>query len=177
MKSCSAGKAAGQGMPCAGMRCSFCATPCPAHAGKRPGERGTILLLALLLGIAIACDAPSRAFAAPGSGGSAIGSKSGAINGDNGLLSGLATDNLGRTDLGALTDGTSAGPSVGKAGTAKRGWERLLDMPLVRRVVSIGKWIASLLRFLWSIPKAVLQGDSHQMIEALGDLLARTTPA
>jgi hypothetical protein len=78
-------------------------------------------------------------------------------------ISGTARSALGgRTEAGHLRP-------------AKRTWERLRETPLVRRILDIGGWIASFLRFVWTIPKALLKGDSQAMIEALGDLLARTS--
>jgi len=54
------------------------------------------------------------------------------------------------------------------------GWARLKNVPLIRRVCSVGNWIGCLGRFLVSIPKAVFKGDSRGMISALGELLSRS---
>lgn len=54
------------------------------------------------------------------------------------------------------------------------GWARLKNVPLIRRVCSVGNWIGCLARFLVSIPKAVFKGDSRGMISALGELLSRS---
>jgi hypothetical protein len=56
------------------------------------------------------------------------------------------------------------------------GWARFVNRPLIRQVRGVVAWIGSLLRFLWSIPKAIFQGDSRGMIDALGDLLSKSSP-
>lgn len=70
----------------------------------------------------------------------------------------------------------NAGDAHGRLQPARRLWDRLRATPLARRVISVARWVACLMRFLWTIPKALLQGDSQAMIEALGELLARSTP-
>jgi hypothetical protein len=66
----------------------------------------------------------------------------------------------------------------GNPGPLKRFWSGLANSALGQRIGRIVGWIASFFRFLWTIPKALLQGDSSPMIDALGDLLSRTsTPA
>ena len=92
-----------------------------------------------------------------------------ALAGDPGLDT--STPEVGGTARSVLGGRTEAG----HLRPAKRTWERLRETPLVRRVLDIGGWIASFLRFAWTIPKALLKGDSQGMIEALGDLLARTS--
>jgi hypothetical protein len=52
----------------------------------------------------------------------------------------------------------------------------LADSAVGRRISQITGWIVSFFRFLWTIPKALLDGDSRSMIEALGDFLSRTSP-
>ena len=86
-------------------------------------------------------------------------------------------------DDGLFRDGDSSGSralgaAAGQAGRLRpaRLWDRVRETPLVRRVIAIGEWVVSFLRFLWTIPKALIQGDSQEMIAALGDLLARSTP-
>jgi len=64
---------------------------------------------------------------------------------------------------------------AGRIAPVKHGWERVIDTPLIRRIRETGEWIGVFLRFLWSIPKALLQGDSQEMIEALGELLHRAS--
>lgn len=66
---------------------------------------------------------------------------------------------------------------AGSPGGLKGLWIRLADSALGRRVGDVVGWVSSFFRFLWAIPKALLQGDSRSMIEALGDLLSRTSPS
>lgn len=63
----------------------------------------------------------------------------------------------------------------GDSGPLKRFWSGLANSALGQRIGRIFNWIASFFRFLWTIPKALLQGDSSPMIDALGDLLSRTS--
>lgn len=60
----------------------------------------------------------------------------------------------------------------GLAGT----WDAIRNSGLGRRVQRVGTWMAGGARLLWSIPKAVIQGDSRPLIEAIGNLLSGTTP-
>lgn len=62
------------------------------------------------------------------------------------------------------------------AGGLARLWAGLAESAVGSRVLGIGGWIVSFFRFLWTIPKALIQGDSRSMIDALGDLLSRTSP-
>jgi hypothetical protein len=64
---------------------------------------------------------------------------------------------------------------AGSAARAPGAWSRFVDRPLIRRVRSVGAWIGCLARFLWSIPRAIFQGDSRGMLEALGALLSRSS--
>ncbi len=63
----------------------------------------------------------------------------------------------------------------GTSGPLKHLWSGIANSPLGQRIGRIVSWIASFFRFLWTIPKALLQGDSSPMIDALGDLLSRTS--
>jgi hypothetical protein len=63
----------------------------------------------------------------------------------------------------------------GDSGPLKRFWSGIANSALGQRIGRIVSWIASFFRFLWTIPKALLQGDSSPMIDALGDLLSRTS--
>lgn len=63
----------------------------------------------------------------------------------------------------------------GDPGPIKRFWSGIADSAIGQRIGRIVSWIASFFRFLWTIPKALLQGDSSPMIDALGDLLSRTS--
>ncbi|MBD3235319.1 MAG: hypothetical protein GF330_01280 [Candidatus Eisenbacteria bacterium] len=68
------------------------------------------------------------------------------------------------------------GPEVPEApGALKRFWESIKDKPLIRRVRTVASWIAAAARFLWAIPKALIQGDSEGLIEALGGILAQAS--
>jgi hypothetical protein len=59
----------------------------------------------------------------------------------------------------------------------RRFWDSIKDKNLVRRVRSITAWIGAGARFVWAIPKAVLQGDSDALIEALSGLLTKASAA
>ena len=50
-----------------------------------------------------------------------------------------------------------------------------MDAPLTQRVRSVGAWLGCVGRFLWSIPKAIFKGDSRGMLDALGELLSRSS--
>jgi hypothetical protein len=73
------------------------------------------------------------------------------------------------------TRSAHADQSGGDSGPLKRFWSGVANSALGQRVGRIVSWIASFFRFLWTIPKALLQGDSSPMIDALGDLLSRTS--
>jgi hypothetical protein len=66
---------------------------------------------------------------------------------------------------------SSEGVGGGRNPIAKL-WNGFLDTPLGSRLEGITRWVGSVFRFLWAIPKALFQGDSRSMIEALGDLLS-----
>ncbi len=55
-------------------------------------------------------------------------------------------------------------------------WQNLLRNPVLAKAVRVGDWILVSLKLLWSIPKAIVQGDSRALIEAIGDLLSRAAP-
>ena len=75
---------------------------------------------------------------------------------------------------GNLTGGNGGS---GSPGALRQLWDNLMETAVGRRVREITGWVASLFRFLWTIPKALLQGDSQSMIEALGELLSRASDA
>ncbi len=58
-----------------------------------------------------------------------------------------------------------------RKGIAKT-WYAVCNSGLGRRVQRVGAWVAGGARLLWSIPKAVIQGDSRPLIEAIGNLLS-----
>lgn len=68
------------------------------------------------------------------------------------------------------------GPEVPEPPNAvKRLWNSVKDKPLIRRVRTVASWIVAAARFLWAIPKALIQGDSEGLIEALGGILAQAS--
>jgi hypothetical protein len=77
---------------------------------------------------------------------------------------------------GAAATLASPPTTVPTAPVSPGGWARFVNRPLIRQVRGVVAWIGSLLRFLWSIPKAIFQGDSRGMIDALGDLLSKSSP-
>ncbi len=60
--------------------------------------------------------------------------------------------------------------------TTPGGWSRFINRPIIRQARSVVAWVGSLMRFLWSIPQALFRGDSRGMIDALGDLLSKSSP-
>ncbi len=68
--------------------------------------------------------------------------------------------------------------AAGVSGTSPltRFWTSVRGIPIVSKAISVGGWIRSFLRFLWTIPQSLSKGDSDATIDALGDLLERTSP-
>ncbi len=64
------------------------------------------------------------------------------------------------------------GENVSGGGGLAGTWRAVRATALVRRVFEVGYWVVGALKVLWSIPKAVIQGDSRALIESLGDLLS-----
>jgi hypothetical protein len=91
--------------------------------------------------------------------------------------SGFAVAEVSEKGSGGLGAGARIAESeVGTdPGALQRLWQGLLRTPLGQRIEGILGWITSFFRFLWTIPKALFQGDSAAMIEALGDLLSRAS--
>lgn len=83
-------------------------------------------------------------------------------------ISSRGPDDRNTADAAALTTPRRKGI----AGT----WDAIRNSGLGRRVQRVGTWVAGGARLLWSIPKAVIQGDSRPLIEAIGDLLSGATP-
>jgi hypothetical protein len=54
-------------------------------------------------------------------------------------------------------------------------WDSLRSSAFGRRLARVGSWVAGGVRLLWSIPKAVIKGDSSSLIEAIGNLLSGAT--
>jgi len=67
--------------------------------------------------------------------------------------------------------------SVSGTSPLTRFWTSVRSIPIVSKAVSVGGWIRSFLRFLWTIPQSLSKGDSDATIDALGDLLERTSPS
>jgi len=59
----------------------------------------------------------------------------------------------------------------GLAGT----WDSVRSSTFARRLTRVGSWVAGGVKLLWSIPKAVIKGDSSPLIEAIGNLLSGAT--
>lgn len=78
--------------------------------------------------------------------------------------------------LGASGKGSEREDPAAAPGFPASLWNDLMDTPLGHRVREITGWIGSFFRFLWTIPQALIKGDSQSMIEALGELLSRATP-
>ncbi len=114
-----------------------------AEPGRQPGQS-----IALDLGIAgLSLGGPGRVYAAD--------------------VEGVSTRGSARTapsDLGAIR----AQRRTGLAGT----WDAIRSSGFARRLQRVTSWVAGGVRLLWSIPKAVIQGDSSALIEAIGDLLS-----
>jgi len=51
-------------------------------------------------------------------------------------------------------------------------WDSVRSSAFARRLERVSSWVSGGVRLLWSIPKAVIQGDSSALIEAIGNLLA-----
>lgn len=73
-----------------------------------------------------------------------------------------------RNDPAASADSPRPGGLSGK-------WRALSQTAIARRVIDVGYWVVGVARLLWSIPKAIIQGDSRSLIEAIGDLLSRAS--
>lgn len=78
-----------------------------------------------------------------------------------------------------LADNASADRSTGSrkgGGGWSRTWQKLQQNPVISKIVDIANWVIAGLRVLWAIPKAIIQGDSRALIEAIGQLLSRASP-
>jgi hypothetical protein len=65
----------------------------------------------------------------------------------------------------------------GQEGGLSGKWQALARTPLMRRAISAASWVVAGLRLLWSLPKALVKGDSRSLIEAIGELLSRASPS
>lgn len=81
--------------------------------------------------------------------------------------------NLDRKGL-ALSE--TAGKDGGEASEPSGLWGKLRRNPVIAKVAGVIEWILAGLKLLWAIPKAIVQGDSRALIEAIGDLISRATP-
>jgi len=55
-------------------------------------------------------------------------------------------------------------------------WGKLRQNPVIAKVAGMVEWVLAGLKLLWAIPKAIIQGDSRALIEAIGELLSRAAP-
>ncbi len=68
----------------------------------------------------------------------------------------------------------SSGSQQGGGGWS-RTWNKLQKNPVIAKIVDIANWVIAGLRVLWAIPKAIIQGDSRALIEAIGQMLSRAS--
>jgi len=107
-----------------------------------------------------------------------------AIVADEPAIPRIVPDDLARALRDALAVPAAHAAEIGEEaeppkapGAIRRQWDKVKDTPLMRRVRTITGWIAAAARFVWAIPKAILEGDSDALIEALGGILARASAA
>ncbi len=81
--------------------------------------------------------------------------------------------NLDRKGLSVAE--TAAGDS-GETSEPGGLWGKLRQNPVIAKVAGLIEWVLAGLKLLWAIPKAIIQGDSRALIEAIGELLSRAAP-
>lgn len=66
-------------------------------------------------------------------------------------------------------------PQAGQPSGFSKFWKSVSDTAIAQRVGTVCSWMGDGLKLLWAVPKAVVKGDSSSLIEAIGDLLSRTS--
>jgi hypothetical protein len=139
-------------------------------ASRRSLQSSSLRVAALLLAIFLHAAAPAVPLIGPGT--------------PSGIQAPLRALSLHTRALAADLEGgpsrTSARRSPGdlqvaaqpKHGGLRGAWDSVCRTGVARRLAKVGSWVANGARLLWSIPKAVIQGDSRSLIEAIGDLLS-----
>ncbi len=152
----------------------------PLRPSRKEGPRrpalwlGALLTVLLLMVPLTGILSPGRTLG-PSRHALGISMRSGDDNGGRGAL--FAADlegSQGRVSPPKGAMESQANPGAKKGGLAGF-WQSVRETGFARRVAKIGSWVAGGARLLWSIPKAVIQGDSRSLIEAIGDLLSGAT--
>jgi hypothetical protein len=66
-------------------------------------------------------------------------------------------------------------PKVGQQNGLTKFWNSVRETAIAQRVGTVCSWVGDGLKLIWAVPKAVVKGDSRSLIEAIGDLLSRTS--